>query len=221
MKITVISDTHLPRRGKWIPDIVFQSIESSDLIIHAGDFTSYELLIDLQSIKPFEGVTGNNDGPEILMRLGKKKIVQYGGYYIGIIHGDGAYGTTIQRVKKLLRVITSILSSLATVIKHIKYGIMVSFILILALQQINGEAQSFLLVRYYWIKKSRQKFIIFYKKKERCFACELLVYTKWQDQNDYDTWKTSEAFQRAHQGMHVGKCSIQCRCISGRVIVID
>jgi len=100
MKITVISDTHIPRRGKWIPDIVFQSIDSSDLIIHAGDFTSYDLLIDLQSIKPLEGVTGNNDGPEILMRLGKKKIVEYGGYHIGIIHGDGAYGTTIQRVKQ-------------------------------------------------------------------------------------------------------------------------
>ncbi|TCS83610.1 metallophosphoesterase family protein [Tepidibacillus fermentans] len=100
MKITVISDTHIPRRGKWIPDIVFQSIESSDLIIHAGDFTSYELLVDLQSIKPLEGVAGNNDGPEILMQLGKKKIVQYAGYHIGIIHGDGIYGTTIQRVKQ-------------------------------------------------------------------------------------------------------------------------
>ena len=33
---------------------------------------------------------------------------------------------------------------------------------------------------------------------------DLLVYTKWQNQEDYNAWKTSQAFQQAHQGMQVG-----------------
>ncbi|TCS83609.1 antibiotic biosynthesis monooxygenase family protein [Tepidibacillus fermentans] len=34
---------------------------------------------------------------------------------------------------------------------------------------------------------------------------DLLVYTKWQSQDDYHAWKNSEAFHQAHQGMHDGK----------------
>ena len=100
MKITVISDTHMPRRAKWLPNEVMKSIEKADLVIHAGDFTSEELLIDLSSITHLEAVAGNNDGYEIVMRLGKQKVIEVAGFRIGIIHGDGIYGTTLQRVKQ-------------------------------------------------------------------------------------------------------------------------
>jgi len=100
MKITVISDTHMPRSAKTLPSNVLKSIKSSDLIIHAGDFTSVELLNELERITRVEGVAGNNDGPEILIRLGKKKILELNGYRIGLIHGEGYHGTTLQRAKQ-------------------------------------------------------------------------------------------------------------------------
>lgn len=99
MKVTVISDTHMPRKAKSLPSVVLDSITNSDALIHAGDFTTIELLDYLESITRVEAVTGNNDGPEILLRLGTKKIVEFNGYRIGIIHGDGAYGSTSKRAK--------------------------------------------------------------------------------------------------------------------------
>ncbi|GBF12634.1 MAG: metallophosphoesterase [Tepidibacillus sp.] len=101
MKITVISDTHLPRKSTSLPDFLYEAIEKSDMVIHAGDFTSIDILYDLQALSSrLEAVAGNNDGPEILFRLGKKKIIDIGKYKIGLIHGDGVYGTTLQRAKQ-------------------------------------------------------------------------------------------------------------------------
>lgn len=100
MKITVISDTHMPTKAKSLPTKVLSSIQRSDLLIHAGDFTAVELLNYLEKLTHVEGVAGNNDGPELVIRLGKKKIIERHGYRIGLIHGDGFHGTTLQRVKQ-------------------------------------------------------------------------------------------------------------------------
>ncbi len=100
MKITVISDTHMPGKANSLPLEVLQSIENADVLIHAGDFTSVEVLDYLESLIKVDGVAGNNDGPDILIRLGKKKIVEYEGFRIGIVHGDGYHGTTLQIAKR-------------------------------------------------------------------------------------------------------------------------
>ncbi|OEF98990.1 hypothetical protein BHF71_09885 [Vulcanibacillus modesticaldus] len=100
MKITVISDTHMPRKAKTLPTRVIKSIERTDALIHAGDFTSPNLLYYLEALTHVEAVAGNNDGYEIILHLGTKKIVEMNGYRIGIIHGEGIHSTTIQRVKQ-------------------------------------------------------------------------------------------------------------------------
>ncbi len=101
MKVTVISDTHMPRKAKALPKQVLDSILRTDAVIHAGDFTEIEVLEELEILsKRVEAVTGNNDGFEILMRLGRQKVIEMAGYKIGIIHGDGAsYGSTPNRAK--------------------------------------------------------------------------------------------------------------------------
>lgn len=100
MKITVISDTHMPRKAESLPLEVLRSIKRTDALIHAGDYTSYSLISYFESITRFEGVAGNNDGPDIIIYLGKKKIVELNGYRIGIIHGDGFHSTTLNRAKQ-------------------------------------------------------------------------------------------------------------------------
>lgn len=99
MRITVISDTHMPSKGKQLPAPVLKSIEKTDMLIHAGDFTSVELLNYLDELTKVEAVAGNNDGVEILLRLGKQKIIEVNGYRIGIVHGEGLHGTTPKRAK--------------------------------------------------------------------------------------------------------------------------
>lgn len=100
MKITVISDTHISRIGQELPQQVLKSIKSTDMLIHAGDFTSINLLYYLEALTHVEAVAGNNDGIDLLIHLSKKKIIEIEGYTIGITHGEGTYGGIFQRVKR-------------------------------------------------------------------------------------------------------------------------
>lgn len=60
MKIGLISDTH-----SYLDDAVFKHFDKCDEIWHAGDFGTLELADQLAAFKPFKGVYGNIDGPEI------------------------------------------------------------------------------------------------------------------------------------------------------------
>ncbi len=52
----------------------------------------------LASIAPTDGVAGNNDPPELVERLGRRKVVVVEGVSIGLTHGDlGPGRTTPQR----------------------------------------------------------------------------------------------------------------------------
>jgi hypothetical protein len=52
-----------------------------------------------ERIAPVEAVAGNNDGPEIVARFGRRKILTLEGRRIGLIHGDGRRGTTLGRAQ--------------------------------------------------------------------------------------------------------------------------
>jgi len=68
-----------------------------DMIIHAGDFKTTETFNLLREYKSFIGVWGNNDPEEIQALLNETEIVELEGYRIGIFHGHGTKGTTIER----------------------------------------------------------------------------------------------------------------------------
>ncbi len=45
MKIAVISDTHIPQRGRNLPPYLLRFLEGVSLILHAGDITEWWFLI--------------------------------------------------------------------------------------------------------------------------------------------------------------------------------
>lgn len=98
MKIAVISDTHLPRFNARLDAALRQvADERPELILHCGDLTSLEAATAFEHIAPVDAVAGNNDGPEIVRRFGRRKIVEADGLRIGLVHGDGERGTTLGR----------------------------------------------------------------------------------------------------------------------------
>ncbi len=99
MKIGVVSDTHLPRFGERLPAALQRGLtrERVDLILHLGDFTGPEVPRLLEALAPLEAVAGNNDPPALVQRFGRRKILTLGGVRIGMVHGDGTRGTTIDR----------------------------------------------------------------------------------------------------------------------------
>ncbi len=77
----VIADTH----GVLLPTAI-QALEDVDLIIHAGDIGSTEVLEELQSIAPVVAVRGNMDWAEGLRELPETEAVEIGGILLYVIH---------------------------------------------------------------------------------------------------------------------------------------
>ncbi|SEF62257.1 metallophosphoesterase family protein [Paenibacillus sp. UNC499MF] len=97
MKIGVLSDTHMrPTAGK-LPDAVLEGLAGVDLILHAGDWTSPEIIGWVENIAAVESVAGNNDGPDIVRRFGYSKLIEAGGLKIGLVHGDRGRGRTTEQ----------------------------------------------------------------------------------------------------------------------------
>ena len=66
----LLSDTHLPKRAKDLPSGLWDDIDAADLVVHAGDWVDLATLDAVQArSRRFEGVRGNNDGPEFDDRL--------------------------------------------------------------------------------------------------------------------------------------------------------
>ncbi|MFH1868305.1 MAG: metallophosphoesterase family protein [Candidatus Omnitrophota bacterium] len=90
MRVAVLSDTHIPLACKSLPEALLKEIEGVDLIIHAGDLVELSVLNDLVKIAPVEAVSGNMDSLKSGRSLPRKKILELGGFKIGITHGSGA-----------------------------------------------------------------------------------------------------------------------------------
>ncbi|PIH61135.1 metallophosphoesterase family protein [Paenibacillus sp. LK1] len=87
MKIIVISDTHLPRRARKLPDPLVEALSDADLILHAGDWSDWSVHKLLSAYAPVEGVAGNTDPPEIGQKLGFSRIVEADSLRLGLVHG--------------------------------------------------------------------------------------------------------------------------------------
>jgi len=88
MKIVVFSDTHLK---VWaIPELILEDLKSCDMILHAGDITSMNLIHELEAYAKVHAVCGNMDETEVKDALPSKKILEIDGLKIGLIHGYGA-----------------------------------------------------------------------------------------------------------------------------------
>jgi putative phosphoesterase len=96
MRIGVVSDTHLPRFGRALPRALREGVAEADvgLILHAGDFTGSDVPALLEAIAPLRAVAGNNDGPALVERFGRRAIVAVEGVRIGLVHGDLGVGRT-------------------------------------------------------------------------------------------------------------------------------
>ena len=92
-KIVVLSDTHLPVRAAKIPDQIIEQFKSADLIIHAGDHQTIEVVNLLQNYRNYIGVCGNMDSDDVADKLPEKVIININNnnkeFKIGVTHGSG------------------------------------------------------------------------------------------------------------------------------------
>ena len=65
MRVAVLSDTHSPRFWKGCPPAVAEHLDGADLILHAGDVCTADVLDELAAYAPVRVVLGNNDRPDV------------------------------------------------------------------------------------------------------------------------------------------------------------
>jgi len=100
MRIAVIADTHLPRGARRLPDECIERIAAADLLLHAGDFSTLEVLRELEAIRPpVVGVHGNVDSAELRRLLPEERVVEAEGARIAIVHDAGARTGRLARMR--------------------------------------------------------------------------------------------------------------------------
>lgn len=87
MLIGVLSDTHVPERALKVPEIVYKLFKDVDLLLHAGDLVSPDVLEKLKKIAPTKASQGNIDRSYGL-KLPLRVYLEVGGLKVGLSHGD-------------------------------------------------------------------------------------------------------------------------------------
>ena len=90
MLVAVISDTHLPRGSRRLPEECVARLRAADLVLHAGDIVSLAFLDELRALgPPVHAVAGNIDEPALRALLPERLVVDAGEARIGVVHDGG------------------------------------------------------------------------------------------------------------------------------------
>jgi uncharacterized protein len=101
MLIAVISDTHLPRGARRLPDACLERIAGADLLLHAGDFSTLDVLRELEAIgPPVLGVHGNVDSADLRRLLPEERIVEAEDARIAMVHDAGPRTGRLERMRR-------------------------------------------------------------------------------------------------------------------------
>src|SRR5712692_3227402 len=88
--VAVISDTHLPRGTRVLPQRCVELLRHADLILHGGDFVSVGFHEELRALgPPVEALFGNMDEAALKESLPKQHIVEVERVRIGMVHIPG------------------------------------------------------------------------------------------------------------------------------------
>ena len=90
LRLLLVSDTHVPKRARTLPEQVWAAVAEADVVFHAGDWVTGELLDEFERrSRRLIGVWGNNDGGDVRQRLPETASVTLDGVRFSMIHETG------------------------------------------------------------------------------------------------------------------------------------
>ncbi|HEX6454258.1 MAG TPA: metallophosphoesterase family protein [Trebonia sp.] len=101
VRVAVLSDTHAPRRWKSCPPAVAAHLRAAELILHAGDVCTAEVLGELAQYAPVRAVLGNNDGAGVAAwGAPETTSLDIEGLRIAMIHDSGPSAGRLGRMRR-------------------------------------------------------------------------------------------------------------------------
>ena len=101
MLLAVISDTHITRGSRVLPEECLERLRAADLILHGGDLVTPDVLADLEALgRPVEAVHGNMDDHEVHRLLPSARMVVAAGARIAMVHDAGAADGRLARLRR-------------------------------------------------------------------------------------------------------------------------
>jgi putative phosphoesterase len=102
LRLLLVSDTHVPKRARELPAQVWAAVESADVVFHAGDWVSTEVVDEFERrSRHLVAVYGNNDGPELRRRLPESVNVVLEGVRFAVVHETGTAKGRNERAETL------------------------------------------------------------------------------------------------------------------------
>jgi len=102
VRLLLIADTHVPRRAHDLPAQVWDEVAKADVVVHAGDWVSTELLDALETrAARLVACWGNNDGPALRARLPERADATLDGLRLTVVHETGAATGRDARMSRL------------------------------------------------------------------------------------------------------------------------
>jgi putative phosphoesterase len=100
VEIAIVSDTHMPRGGRRLPDGCVARLRQADLIVHAGDLCTLAVLSELQGHGEVVAVQGNVDDAAVRAVLPLAATVEADGCRIAVIHDAGTSRGRLERMRR-------------------------------------------------------------------------------------------------------------------------
>jgi uncharacterized protein len=99
--LAIISDTHLPKGRRALPERCVELLQASGLILHAGDLSTAALLEQLSRLgPPVAAVHGNVDSAEVRELLPAERTLEVDGLEIGMVHDAGPARGRLARMRR-------------------------------------------------------------------------------------------------------------------------
>jgi uncharacterized protein len=99
MNIALISDTHMPKGTRRLPDACVGRLKAADLIVHAGDLSRLAVLEELQGYGEVIAVHGNVDDNDVRQALAETAELEAEGAHIAVIHDAGPAKGRLTRLR--------------------------------------------------------------------------------------------------------------------------
>jgi hypothetical protein len=101
VRLGIVSDTHLPKGTRRIPDACLERLRAADAILHAGDLIGLSVLRELEALgPPVHAIAGNVDGPDVRALLPAARVVEAAGARIGMVHDAGPAAGRLERMRR-------------------------------------------------------------------------------------------------------------------------